>query len=151
MWCINIEFPGGLNTFASIIVSAFGYSREETVLIGMPTGVIGTAWQLVLAFACAYTVNKRCLIIALSNFVPLLSAVLLWKLPRSNKSGLLAAYLCFYTYFGSYVTAASLPMANTSGHSKKVTVNALFFASYALGNILGKNHCDAKPRPGVVN
>src|SRR5690348_9062515 len=105
----------------------------------MPTGVIGTAWQVVLAIICAYTVNKRCLIIAISNLLPLLSAVLLWKLPRTDKNGLLAAYLCFYSYFGAYVLASQLPMANTSGHSKKVTMNALFFGSYALGNIIGES------------
>jgi hypothetical protein len=28
-------------------------------------------------------------------------------------------------------------MANTSGHSKKLTTNAIFFLSYCIGNIIG--------------
>lgn len=28
-------------------------------------------------------------------------------------------------------------MANTSGHSKKLTMNALFFLAYCVGNIIG--------------
>lgn len=31
----------------------------------------------------------------------------------------------------------SIPMANTSGHTKKVTRNAVTFLSYCLGNIVG--------------
>jgi hypothetical protein len=61
----------------------------------------------------------------------------MWKLPRSNKHGLLAAYYVFYTYWGPYAISTSLPLANTSGHSKKVTMNAVFFVAYCLGNILG--------------
>ena len=30
-------------------------------------------------------------------------------------------------------------MANTSGHSKKVTMNAILFGSYCLGNIVAPN------------
>jgi MFS transporter, ACS family, allantoate permease len=67
-------------------------------------------------------------------------AILIWKLPHTNKNGRLAAYYCFYTYFTPYVLVTSLPMANTSGHTKKVTMNALLFLSYSLGNILGKNY-----------
>ncbi len=33
-------------------------------------------------------------------------------------------------------TVTSLPMANTSGHSKKVARNAIMFLSYCVGNIV---------------
>lgn len=33
--------------------------------------------------------------------------------------------------------STSVPMANISGHTKKVTMNAIYFLSYCLGNILG--------------
>ncbi|KAL6251756.1 hypothetical protein RBB50_001966 [Rhinocladiella similis] len=128
---------GGLITFAAIIVSGLGYSRLNTTLLGIPTGVLATVWQLILAFICAKVENIRCLTIAASNIFPMICAILMWKLPRSNQHGLLASYYCFYTYWAPYVLSTSLPMANTSGHSKKVTMNAIFFLSYCLGNILG--------------
>ncbi|KAL2444305.1 MFS-type transporter cnsL [Exophiala dermatitidis] len=128
---------GGLVTFAAIIVSGLGYSKLNTTLLGIPTGVLATVWQLMLAFLCAHIPNIRCLTIAVANLVPMICAILMWKLPRDNKHGLLAAYYVFYTYWAPYVLATSLPMANTSGHSKKVTMNAIFFVSYCLGNILG--------------
>lgn len=128
---------GGLITFAAIIVSGLGYSKLDTVLLGVPTGVLATVWQLILAIPCAKYKNVRCTVIAAANVVPLICAVLMWRLPRSNKHGLLAAYYMFYTYWAPYVLASSLPMANVSGHSKKVTMNAIFYIGYCLGNILG--------------
>ncbi|KIV78691.1 hypothetical protein PV11_06314 [Exophiala sideris] len=128
---------GGLVTFASIIVKGLGYSALNTTLLGIPTGVLGTTWQLILAFIASRIPNSRCAIIVLVNTVPMISAILMWKLPRSNKHGLLAAYYVFYTYWAPYVLSTSLPMANTSGHSKKVTMNAIYFLAYCIGNIVG--------------
>lgn len=108
------------------------------MLIGIPTGVVGTAYQILLSIPSGKLKNKRCMIIALANVAPITCAALLWKLPHDNKHGLLAAYYCFYTYFAPYVLVTALPMANTSGHTKKVTMNALFFISYSIGNLIGK-------------
>lgn len=128
---------GGLVTFASIIVSGLGYSSLITTVLGIPTGVLATVWQLLLSFVAARFRNTRCLVIALANLVPMICAILMWKLPRENKNGLLASYYVFYTYWGPYVLSTSLPMANTSGHSKKLTMNAIFFIAYCVGNIIG--------------
>lgn len=91
---------GGLVTFSSIIVKGLGYSVPITTLLGMPTGVVATVWQIILAVPCAKLTNKRCTIIAFANLVPMACAVLMWQLPRDNKTGLLAAYYMFYTYWG---------------------------------------------------
>lgn len=39
-------------------------------------------------------------------------------------------------------------MANTSGHTKKVTVNALMFLSYCLGNIIAPQFFITSEAPG---
>ncbi|KAJ5626865.1 Major facilitator superfamily domain general substrate transporter [Penicillium herquei] len=128
---------GGLVTFSSIIVSGLGYSTLITTVLGIPTGVLATVWQILLGVITAHIPNSRCAIIAIADLVPIVCAALMWKLPRENKHGLLAAYYVFYTYWGPYVLSTSLPMANTSGHSKKLTMNALFFLAYCTGNIIG--------------
>ncbi|KAJ6124385.1 Major facilitator superfamily domain general substrate transporter [Penicillium samsonianum] len=128
---------GGLVTFSAIIVTGLGYSPLITTLLGIPTGVLATVWQILLGFIAASVPNSRCNIIAMANLVPMICAILMWKLPRENKHGLLAAYYVFYTYWAPYVLSTSLPMANTSGHSKKLTMNAIFFLAYCIGNIIG--------------
>ncbi|KAJ5716329.1 Major facilitator superfamily domain general substrate transporter [Penicillium malachiteum] len=128
---------GGLVTFSSIIVSGLGYSSLITTVLGIPTGVLATVWQILLGVITAHIPNSRCAVIAIADLVPIVCAALMWKLPTENKHGLLAAYYVFYTYWGPYVLSTSLPMANTSGHSKKLTMNALFFLAYCTGNIIG--------------
>ncbi|KAK4504506.1 hypothetical protein PRZ48_005422 [Zasmidium cellare] len=138
---------GGLITCSSIIVSGLGYNRLVTTLLGIPTGVIATAWQLVWSFIVAKFPNGRCLTIAFMDLFPLVCAILMWQLPRDDKQGLLAAYYSFYSYWGPYVLCTSLPMANSSGHSKKLTVNAVFFLSYCIGNIIGPQLFQADDAP----
>ncbi|KAL4806608.1 MFS general substrate transporter [Aspergillus unguis] len=128
---------GGLVTFSAIIVNGLGYSRLVTTVLGIPTGVLATVWQILLGFLVSYLPNGRCAVIAVANLVPMVCAILMWRLPRENTSGLLAAYYVFYTYWAPYVLSTSLPMANTSGHSKKLTTNAVFFLAYCIGNIIG--------------
>ena len=128
---------GGLVTFSAIIVTGLGYSSLITTILGIPTGVVATVWQILLGFITSQIPNSRCATIAISNLVPLMCAILMWKLPSDNKNGLLAAYYVFYTYWAPYVLSTSLPMANTSGHSKKLTMNAIFFLCYCIGNIIG--------------
>lgn len=100
----------------------------------MPTGVIATLWQLILSF---YVIKRfpgfRCITIAAANIIPLVTAAVEWKLPRTEKNALLALYYLYFTYWGPYVLATSLPMANVSGHSKKLAMNATMFMAYCLG------------------
>ncbi|OJD40372.1 allantoate permease [Diplodia corticola] len=142
---------GGLVTFASIIVSGLGYSTLVTTLLGIPTGIIATVWAWIMAYPAGRSKKLRCIIAASCNLVTVVCAVLMWKLPRTNKAGLLAAYYVFYTYWGPYVIGASLPMVNTSGHSKKVTMNAVYFLAYCTGNIIGPQVFRANDAPDYTH
>jgi len=42
-------------------------------------------------------------------------------------------------------------MANTSGHSKKLTMNAVFFISYCCGNIIGPQLFRASDAPDYAH
>ncbi|TKA21723.1 hypothetical protein B0A50_08659 [Salinomyces thailandicus] len=128
---------GGLITFSAIIVSGLGFSTLNTTLLGIPTGIIATLWAWLMAWPAGKLKNARSLIIACANLVTIACAILMWKLPRSNQNGLLAAYYVFYTYWGPYCMAQTLYMSNTSGHSKKVTMGAVYFIGYCVGNIIG--------------
>ncbi|SCO40099.1 related to DAL5-Allantoate and ureidosuccinate permease [Fusarium fujikuroi] len=141
---------GGVSSFSGLIVSGFGFSTLQSILINLPTGVFGTTFQILLSIPSAKLKGYRCIIVACANLVPLVCAVLLWQLPRDNQHGLLASYLCFWTYFTPYVLSTSLPMANTSGHTKKVTMNALWFIAYSLGNILGPQAFRAQDAPNYT-
>jgi MFS transporter, ACS family, allantoate permease len=142
---------GGLITFSALIVSGLGYSSLITTVLGIPTGVLATVWQISLAFIVSRFRNSRCTVIAIADLVPMTCAILMWKLPRSNKHGLLASYYVFYTYWAPFVLSTSLPMANTSGHSKKLTLNAIYFLAYCIGNIIGPQVFQSSDAPSYSN
>ncbi|EPE06879.1 allantoate permease [Ophiostoma piceae UAMH 11346] len=139
---------GGLVTFAAIIVSGLGFSTLNTTLIGVPTGVIGTIWQIMLAFLSAKLPGYRCGIIFGANLFPIICAVLMFKLRGEvTNVQLLGAYYGFYSYWAPYVLSTSLNIANVSGHTKKITANAMFFIGYCVGNIIGPQVFRAKDAP----
>lgn len=127
---------GGLNTFSAQIVSGFGFTKLQTVLIGIPTGVIQSLSSILATLLPRYIKNTRCIAAALCCAVPLVSSIVIRRLSADNVSGLLVAYYFFYFFWGPYAVALSLPMANTSGQSKKLTVNAMVFLAYCVANIV---------------
>ncbi|ETS84336.1 hypothetical protein PFICI_02361 [Pestalotiopsis fici W106-1] len=134
---ILLNIPnGGLVTFAAQIVSGMGYGALQTTLLGMPTGVFQTVSAFIVSGLSRVTTNKRSLWGSLCCLVPMICSILIRKLPSDNKNGLLVSYYFFYFFWGAYPTIISLPLANTSGHTKKLTVNAMVFSSYCIANII---------------
>lgn len=139
VFVLSISVPGsGLVTFAAQIVSGLGYSPLRTVLLGMPTGVFMTFSSWLIASPTLLDARRfRTLSIALVTLCPLICCVLMMKLDLSLRISKLMAYYFFYFYWGPYAAMTSLSMANTAGHSKKTTVNAINFISYCVANIIG--------------
>ena len=134
-------------TFAALIVNGLGFDPLETTLLGVPTGVIGTIWSIIFNILTSRLPGYRCVLIVISLLFPILAAVLLWQLPRDDKVALLGPYYAFYSYWACYTMSTSLPMANTSGHTKKVTLGAMYFLGYCVGNILGPQVFRAEDAP----
>lgn len=139
-------------TFAAIIITGLGFSKLETTLLGVPTGVVATVWQLILAFIYTRVPGYRCGIIFGANIFPITCAVLMFKLRGEvSNINMLGAYYGFYSYWAPYVLSTSLNIANVSGHTKKITANAMFFLGYCIGNILGPQVFRAKDAPAYKN
>ncbi|QKX60221.1 uncharacterized protein TRUGW13939_07364 [Talaromyces rugulosus] len=147
---INIP-NGGLVTFAALIVNGLGFTPLQTTLLGIPTGVVGTLWSIICNILASRLPGYRCALIFCAIMFTMVCAICLWKLPQTNKVALLGPYYAFYSYWAPYTMATSLPMANTSGHSKKVTMNAMFFVGYCVGNLIGPQVFQAKDAPTYHN
>ncbi|KAF4856965.1 putative transporter [Colletotrichum siamense] len=134
---ILMNIPNGsLVTFAAQIVSGLGYPALQATLLGMPTGVVQTGSAFMVSGLVRITKNKRTTFGALFCLVPMACSVLIRRLPSDNKNGLLVSYYFFYFFWAAYPTIISLPLANTAGHTKKLTVNAMVFTSYCVANII---------------
>ncbi|KAJ5761993.1 Major facilitator superfamily domain general substrate transporter [Penicillium nucicola] len=134
--CSNVPL-GGLSTFAAQIVSGLGYSSLETTLLGMPTGMFQTFAGLLVAIPQIWLKNMRCLTSALCCLIPLACSIIIRRLPNDNMTGKLVSYYFFFFFWGPYATVLSLPMANVSGYTKRLTVNGCVFVAYCIAMIIG--------------
>jgi ACS family allantoate permease-like MFS transporter len=79
--------------------------------------------------------------------VGMIAAVFLYALPLGNLQGRLAALYCSYFYLGPYIVSLGINTANTAGHTKKVTVNALIFIAYCVSNIIAPQFFKSNQAP----
>ncbi|KAK7943580.1 uncharacterized protein PG986_012693 [Apiospora aurea] len=140
---LTISIPnGGLTNFAALVIKGLGYTSQRSTLLMMPTGVVQTVASYLCnggVFLCLkYLPNyhTRAAWVLLGILVGLVSTVFLHTLAVDDYSGRLAALYMAYFYFGPYVVSLGINTANTAGHTKKVTTNALVFVSYCVSNIM---------------
>lgn len=70
--------------------------------------------------------------------LPLLVGTIgLWTIEESNPYGhLVCLWICF-AYTAAWTLSMSVATANTAGHTKKITTNAMLIIGYCLGNFIG--------------
>ncbi|KAF4121379.1 Allantoate permease [Geosmithia morbida] len=151
---IFISIPnGGLTNFSPLIIQGLGYSSQRSTLLTMPTGIIQTMSSYICnggVFLCAkYLPQRQCRVawVLFGIVVGLISAVFLYTLPLDDYLGRLAALYMSYFYLGPYIVCLGMNTANTAGHTKKVTVNAIIFLAYCTSNIIGPQFFRAAQAP----
>ncbi|KAF7980220.1 hypothetical protein HWV62_39331 [Athelia sp. TMB] len=145
------NIPNSLTNQRQIIVSSFGFSSLQTTLLGCVDGIIG-AVSILIGMHLATRIKNGRAYVGMLCFIPdLLGVLIVTLLPWSNKVGLLCGVwltgvsddLAFTKIateskdldLGNYslVLALSWLSTVTSGHTKRVTVNAIVLSAYAMG------------------
>ncbi|KAI9001175.1 MFS general substrate transporter [Trametes punicea] len=141
---------GGLANFTNIIVKGFGYTTKQTLILSTPGGAIG----IISALACGWysdRAGERMLPIVWSLIPTLAGAAMLVGLNgTSQKGALLFATWIVGTYGSSLAIIYAYNASNTSGHTKKVTVNAMTLAAFCVANIVGTETFLPKDAPGYL-
>ncbi|CDK26345.1 unnamed protein product [Kuraishia capsulata CBS 1993] len=144
----GINIPnGGLSTFSSIIIKNLGFTSVESSLMGMPTGVIASLSTVFFTWWGSRWVNRRCFVSILSLIVPLVGAVVVYAVDRSNVAGQLVGLYMMYFYFASYVVIISLVQANTAGNTKKSVTYSFNYLGYCGGAVTGSQTFRANQAP----
>ncbi|KAI1613447.1 MFS general substrate transporter [Exophiala viscosa] len=140
---IWISIPnGGLTNFSPLIVKGLGYTSQRSALLTIPNGIVQTASSYIcnggvfLAVRYMPQYHFRGAFIMFGVIVGLIAAIFLYTLPTTAYHSRLAALYMSFFYLGPYIVALSLIGANTAGHTKKVTVNAMMFIAYCVSNII---------------
>ncbi|KAM5356694.1 hypothetical protein ACJ41O_003340 [Fusarium nematophilum] len=128
---------GGLSTFQGLIIKGAGFSTLRTTLYQMPSGAVQMTACLLACYAATRFSNCRILIMLL-GLVPFLGAVLgLRLIDQDNSYARLACLWISFTYTATGTLSMSVATANTAGHTKKITTNAMLLIGYCLGNFVG--------------
>ncbi|KAK7969456.1 MFS general substrate transporter [Apiospora saccharicola] len=127
---------GGISNFFSQLIVSFGYTPEESLLLGIPGGAV----EVVALIACGYLGDKyknRLLFSTVGMIIAILGMLLITCLPESNSPGRLVGYYLTQASPTPFVALLSLISTNVAGWTKKTTVAAMYLIGYCVGNIIG--------------
>ncbi|TRM58593.1 major facilitator superfamily domain-containing protein [Schizophyllum amplum] len=141
------NIPNSLTNQRSIIVTDFGFSTLQTTLLGCVDGVIEivTIWTGVTI--AVKIPNSRAYVGSIYLIPNILGVFLVNFLPWSDKIGLLFSVWLTGVGTTGFVLSLSWIAAVTSGHTKRVTTNAIMLSAYCIGNAAGPFMWQAKYKP----
>ncbi|CAD6592364.1 MAG: hypothetical protein ASARMPRED_006191 [Alectoria sarmentosa] len=145
---------GGLSNFSNILLTTFGYTSQQALILNTPSGVIGAVCVLLVGYLSDKW-RDRSVVMLICILPTILGAGLMIGLDPNgipkNKGGLLAASFLTGTFGAAFMLLLAWNASNIAGHSKKVTANALTLIAFCVGNILGTQTFQAKQVPGYIS
>ncbi|KIV83057.1 hypothetical protein PV11_05117 [Exophiala sideris] len=142
---------GGLSNFSSILLTTFGYTSQQALILGMPGGAVGV-FIVLLSGYLSDKWNDRSLVMLICLIPTIIAAGLMYGLDPTgvphNKGALLFASYLSGTFGAAFMLLLAWNASNLAGHSKKVTCNALTLVGFCLGNILGTQTFQQSEAPG---
>ncbi|KAF2644324.1 MFS transporter [Massarina eburnea CBS 473.64] len=141
---------GPVSSFIPIIISGFGFNRLNSLLLTLPAGIIIGTIELTAPYLAYRIPRIRTWVIAVCQLGTVLASILLWKLPRSSKGGLLFGCYILASFGGGYAVLMGLQIANTAGYTKRSVTSSGIFVGYCLGNFVGPLLFKPKDAPAYV-
>ncbi|EJT96987.1 MFS general substrate transporter [Dacryopinax primogenitus] len=155
-WCIVLvtmltSIPNGaLSNFSNIIIKSFGYTSQQALILSTPGGLVGA----VTTVLCGYFSDRRGdrMMPIVGAVVPtIVGAAILVGASNSGIKGLLLFAIYLVQTFGSALSVIyAWNASNTSGHTKKVTINAVTLVAFAIGNIIGTEIFQPSDAPAYI-
>ncbi|KAJ5101262.1 hypothetical protein NUU61_003484 [Penicillium alfredii] len=145
LWCycsiqIFTTLPtSGLGAFAGIIMTSFEFSVLESQLLAMVLGF----YIIIILLSSAWLVKKfqQNLLVMLGFIVPsFIGTIVLMTVENTTlatKVGLLISYYITLSFWSAQTLCLSMVSRNIAGQTKKATVVAATFISWAAGNAIG--------------
>ncbi|KAJ3575970.1 hypothetical protein NP233_g750 [Leucocoprinus birnbaumii] len=141
---------GGISNFSNLIIKSFGYTTKQTLILSTPGGIVAAAMTLFCGWFSDRK-NERMTPIIIALLPTILSAALLIGFNGTGQKGVLLFAIYLSGTFGSALsTVYAWNASNTSGHTKKSTINALTLVAFSIGNIVGTEIFQAKDAPAYI-
>ncbi|KAI0758288.1 MFS general substrate transporter [Irpex lacteus] len=142
---------GSLSSFGNLVIKSFGYTSRQTLILSAPGGALGIISAIVCGWYSDYAAD-RMLPIVLGLIPTLVGSGMLVGLKSTpeHKGALLFAYYIQGFFGSSLAILYAWNASNTSGHTKKVTINAMTLAAFCIGNIVGSETFLPKDAPNYI-
>ncbi|KAM5532434.1 hypothetical protein V8D89_013928 [Ganoderma adspersum] len=141
---------GGLSNFSNLIVKSFGYTSKQTLILTTPGGVVASVTTLLCAWYSDRK-NERMIPIVFCLIPTIVGSAMLIGLNNSgNKGALLFASYLIGTFGSSLSSVYAYNASNTSGHTKKNTINAVTLVMFSIGNVIGTEIFQPKDAPAYI-
>ncbi|KAL2204246.1 MFS general substrate transporter [Sarocladium strictum] len=133
----NEIINGGIANFSKLIVKGFTHDALLTTAYGIPYGACTAIFMFTGPYVASKFKNVRTIVMMVWLLPTLVAVCLFWKLPRTNKGGLLTGYYLCASFVGGLIVALQMPASNVGGYTKRTTATAFVFLAYCIGNIVG--------------
>ncbi|KAF3994086.1 hypothetical protein FT663_00106 [Candidozyma haemuli var. vulneris] len=139
---------GGLTNFSSILLNeSFGYSVEQSLLVQVLFGAVEVVGCSLFAY-CYRFYQVRLFWANAANVVVTLGLCLVAFAP--DKHAQLGGYTIVAFVPVIMICGLSSCASNVAGHTKKLTVNAIFLIGYCVGNLVGPQTFRAEQAPDYI-
>ncbi|KAJ6131193.1 hypothetical protein N7523_001653 [Penicillium sp. IBT 18751x] len=126
---------GGFTTFNGLVLQGFGFSTFNTLLLGIPGGVIVFIFVLGGGMISSKVANSRCLAMIGLNTISIVGSALVYA--AHSVGARYAGLLLMGAYSAAMPVSMAMISSNIGGFTKKATVSSIYFIMYCAGNIIG--------------
>ncbi|KAK6369360.1 hypothetical protein LTS17_009703 [Exophiala oligosperma] len=150
--CLSV--PTAIPNFSSILLTTFGYTPREALILNIPGGVVGAISTILVGWLSDRWNDRSSVMIV--SILPTIAAFAMMigldpgGVPKSKGALLFALYLA-NSFTSAFMLLLVWNASNLGGHTKKVTVNALTLVLYCAGNIAGTESFRAAEAPGYIS
>ncbi|RDA89253.1 hypothetical protein CP532_0549 [Ophiocordyceps camponoti-leonardi (nom. inval.)] len=128
---------GGLLSFGSIVLQGLGFDHLRTLLLQSAVYLLQLVLLLSGATISGRYKNVRTLFMVFNLSLATVGCALVRQLPPSQKWARYAGFCLTVAGSANAPLVLSIISANTSGFTKKMTINVMNTMAYSAGNIIG--------------
>ncbi|RMZ13018.1 hypothetical protein D0862_02478 [Hortaea werneckii] len=137
MACLSMIANAPISTFTPIIISGFGYSGLNALLLVIPTGAYAGTMMLVFPYLAFRYKNIRSWLYVVAQVLTTAAALILFLAPLSALGALLFGVIILPSTGAGYAVLMGLSLANTAGYTKRTLSSSGLYIGYCLGNLVG--------------
>lgn len=122
-----------ISTFTPIIISGFGFSGLNSLLLTIPIGAYAGTMMLILPYVAYKFKNIRAWLHIGAQTLTVIAALLLWTVPLEQTGALLFAVILLPSIGAGYAVLMGQSLANTAGYTKRSLFSSGLYIGYCLG------------------